>query len=179
MNHVVYADPDNEQARTLQAAALRQMGYQAESGSWRNFYLSAAQELETGVRPVPAPLPGPDTVKGMSLDLFFDFLGVKLNPELAKDAEIIINFDFPDQNAQYMIELKNGVLNNTRDVQSDDAHVSLIMDRSALDKLILQEAGFMWLATTGEIKFTGNPLAFRKLMGMMDDFDPWFNIVTP
>nr|WP_280637704.1 alkyl sulfatase C-terminal domain-containing protein [Shimia sp. R9_3] len=52
-------------------------------------------------------------------------------------------------------------------------------DRSALDKLILQEAGFMWLATTGEIKFTGNPLAFRKLMGMMDDFDPWFNIVTP
>ncbi len=179
VNHLVYADPDNSDARALQAAALTQMGYQAESGSWRNFYLSAAQELENGVKPVPATLPGPDTVKGMSLDLFFDFLGVKLNPELAQGEEIIVNFDFPDQNAQYMVELKNGVLNNTRGVQSDDANVTLTMNRSTLDKLILQEAGFVWLATKGEISFSGNPLAFRKLMGMMDDFDPWFALVTP
>ena len=155
------------------------MGYQAESGSWRNFYLSAAHELENGVKPVPAPLPGPDAVAGMSLNLFFDFLGVKLNPDLAQGEEITINFDFPDQNTQYMIELKNGVLNNTRDVQSDGADVTLTMNRSALDKMILGQAEFAELAAADEIRFSGNPLAFRKLMGMMDDFDPWFALVTP
>ena len=52
MNHVVYADPNNQQARELQAAALTQMGYQAESGPWRNFYLSGAKELRDGVKKV-------------------------------------------------------------------------------------------------------------------------------
>jgi alkyl sulfatase BDS1-like metallo-beta-lactamase superfamily hydrolase len=62
VNHVVFADPDNEAARELQAGALEQLGYQAESGPWRNFYLSAAQELRDGVRELrrptqPAPTP--------------------------------------------------------------------------------------------------------------------------
>ena len=179
VNHVIYAEPDNRDARALQAAALVQMGYQAESGSWRNFYLSAAHELENGVRPVPAPLPGRDAVKGMSLDLFFDFLGVKLNPGKAKDATLIINFDFPDQNARYMLELISGVLNNSVGVHSDQAQLTLTMDRAALDKLILKEADFRTLAMAGEIRFDGDPLAFGALMGMMDEFDPWFPLVTP
>lgn len=43
VNHLVFADPDNEEAHALQADALEQLGYQAKSGPWRNFYLSAAK----------------------------------------------------------------------------------------------------------------------------------------
>ena len=55
VNHVVFADPDNQAARDLQADALEQLGYQSESGPWRNFYLTAAQELRHGVRQLPTP----------------------------------------------------------------------------------------------------------------------------
>ena len=64
VNHLVFADPDNQAARQLQAGALEQMGYQAESGPWRNFYLSGAKELRDGVLDLPAPKAvSPDTVR--------------------------------------------------------------------------------------------------------------------
>ena len=75
VNHVVFADPDNQDARDLQADALEQLGYQAESGPWRNFYLTAAQELRDGVRQLPTPnTASPDTVRAMSTELFLDYL---------------------------------------------------------------------------------------------------------
>mgnify|MGYP001344661084 FL=1 len=36
---LVFADPSNQKARNLCADALEQLGYQAESGAWRNAYL--------------------------------------------------------------------------------------------------------------------------------------------
>ncbi|MQV60705.1 alkyl/aryl-sulfatase, partial [Sinorhizobium meliloti] len=79
-NHVVFADPNNQDAKNLTADALEQLGYQAESGPWRNFYLTGAKELRDGVTELPTPnTASPDTVRAMSLDLFFDYLGVRLN----------------------------------------------------------------------------------------------------
>ena len=49
MNHVVFAEPNNQAARELEADALEQLGYQAESGIWRNHYLTGAFELRNGV----------------------------------------------------------------------------------------------------------------------------------
>lgn len=84
VNHVVFADPDNRAARELQADALEQLGYQAESGPWRNFYLTAAAELRAGVRALPTPnTASPDTVRAMSITLFFDYLAVRINGERA------------------------------------------------------------------------------------------------
>ena len=81
MNHVVFADPENTAARELQADALEQLGYQAESGPWRNFYLTGAQELRQGVgtKVTTGTTASPDTIRAMPLDLFFDYLGVRLN----------------------------------------------------------------------------------------------------
>ena len=80
VNHVVFADPDNQAAKDLQADALEQLGYQAESGPWRNFYLTGAKELREGVAQLPTPnTASPDTVRAMTLEMFFDYLGVRLN----------------------------------------------------------------------------------------------------
>ena len=114
VNHVVFADPDNQAAKDLQADALEQLGYQAESGPWRNFYLTGAQELRNGVAKLPTPnTASPDTVRAMTLDLFFDYLGVRLNGEKAGDATAKLNFDFGDTDGNYLVELENGVLNHT------------------------------------------------------------------
>lgn len=79
-NKIVFADPHNKDARNLEADALEQMGYQAESGPWRNFYLTGAQELRNGVVKGATPnTASPDTVKAMSPEMFFDYLAVHIN----------------------------------------------------------------------------------------------------
>jgi alkyl sulfatase BDS1-like metallo-beta-lactamase superfamily hydrolase len=178
LNHLVLSQPGNTPAKQLQADTFTQLGYQAESASWRNFYLGAATELRNGITQVPSPRRGDNLVANMTLELFFDFLAVMLNPEKARGETLAINFDFPDTGETFLLELENSVLNNTPGVQSDDANLSMVMNRTTLDKLILQEAGFARLALTGEISFDGNPLAFRRLMKMMDEFDPWYPLGT-
>lgn len=94
---VVFADPDNQAARELEADALEQLGYQAESGPWRNFYRTGAKE-RGGVKQLATPnTASPDTVRAMSLDMFFDYLAVRLNSEKAGNAHAMLNFDFGEQ----------------------------------------------------------------------------------
>src|SRR5262249_37680358 len=38
LSHLVFADPDNQAARALLADTLEQLGYAAESATWRNAY---------------------------------------------------------------------------------------------------------------------------------------------
>ncbi|MEJ5021097.1 alkyl sulfatase dimerization domain-containing protein [Ochrobactrum vermis] len=179
VNHVVFADPDNQDAKNLEADALEQLGYQAESGPWRNFYLTGAQELRKGVAELPTPnTASPDTVRAMSLDLFFDYLGVRLNGDKAGDAHLTLNFDFGDD-GKYLVELENGVLNNTKGAQSNKADATLKLSRSALDKVVLGEETLDKAVEGGSIQITGDKEKLTQLVSMLDSFDFWFNIVTP
>ncbi len=80
MNHVVFAEPNNQAAKELEADALEQLGYQAESGIWRNHYLTGAFELRNGVPHRPRlRAPARIQLKAMTMDLYFDYLGILLN----------------------------------------------------------------------------------------------------
>lgn len=178
-NHVVFADPNNQPAKDLVADALEQLGYQAESGPWRNFYLTGAKELREGVKKLPTPnTASPDTVRAMSLGLFFDYLGVRLNAEKAGDAHIVLNFDFGDE-GKYLVELENGVLNNTKDKQSDEADATITLTRADLNSIALGEAKLDQAVSDGKVKVAGDNAKLGQLVSMLDSFDFWFNIVTP
>ena len=103
VNHVVFADPNNKQARDLQADALEQLGYQAESGPWRNFYLTGAKELREGVKKLPTPnTASPDTVRAMTPEMFFDYLSVRVDRAKAGEAKMALNFDFGNSGGKYL-----------------------------------------------------------------------------
>lgn len=179
MNHVVFADPNNQAAKNLVADALEQLGYQAESGPWRNFYLTGAKELREGVKKLPTPnTASPDTVRAMSLDLFFDYVGVRLNSEKAGDARITLNFDFGGD-TKYLVQLENGVLNNTADTQSDAADATVTLKREELDSIVLGETTLEKAIADGKVKVTGDSAKLNQLVSMLDKFEFWFNIVTP
>lgn len=133
VNHVVFADPDNQAAKNLQADALEQLGYQAEAGPWRNFYLTGAKELREGVKKLPTTnTASPDTIRAMTLDLFFDYLAMKLNGPKAAGKHIVLNLDFTDVNERYLLEMSNGVLNHTPERHDAKADASVTMTRVAL-----------------------------------------------
>src|SRR5690606_11567289 len=126
-------------AKNLQADALEQLGYQAESGPWRNFYLTGAKELREGLKKLPTPnSASPDTVRAMTLEMFFDYLSVRLDREKAADAEMTINFDFGDD-GRYVLVLENGVINHTADMQDENADATVTVSRDTFNKIILRE----------------------------------------
>lgn len=180
VSKVVFADPKNEAARHLEADALEQLGYQAESGPWRNFYLTGAQELRNGVKQLPTPnTASPDTVRAMTPEMFFDYLGVHINGEKAAKAHIVLNFDFGEQDGKYKIELENGVLNHTANAEAKDADATITLSRDALNRIVLKEQTLKEEQDKGDVKITGDSQKLNELLGYMDKFDFWFNIVTP
>jgi len=180
VNHVVFADPSNQEAKNLQADALEQLGYQAESGPWRNFYLTGAKELREGVAELPTPnTASPDTVRSMTLEMFFDYLGVRLNGPKAGDAKLALNFEFGDKDGRYLLELENGVLNHTAGRQADDADATIRVSRDTLNAIILQQTKLKDAIKSGDVKINGDQEKLEELVSYLDNFEFWFNIVTP
>lgn len=143
-------------ARALQAEALEQLGYQAESGPWRNFYLSGAKELRDGVMDLPAPQSvTPGTVMAIPLDMFFDLLAVRLIGPKAEGKIITLNAVFTDIDEQYLLMVKNGVLNYTRGKHADQADATLATTRAALDQIALSEASLADKLASGEATIEG------------------------
>ncbi len=179
VNHLVFADPDNKAARELQADALEQLGYQAESGPWRNFYLSAAKELRDGVLDLDTPQLGADVIKATPLDMFFDLLAVRLIGPKAAGKKIVLNANFTDIGEQYLLVVENGVLNYAKGKQDAEADATLTLSRTALDEVILGEAKLADKLAEGEALISGNPEKLVEFLSLMDTFEFWFNIVTP
>ena len=179
-NQVVFADPSNNAARSLEADALEQMGYQAESGPWRNFYLTGAQELRNGVVKGPTPnTASPDTVKAMSPEMFFDYLAVHINGEKAANAKAVFNVDLGSDGGKYKLELENGVLNHSANAQASNADASITLNRATLNKIILKEETLKQAENQGDVRISGNHAKVDELLSYMDKFEFWFNIVTP
>ena len=180
VNHVVFAEPDNEAARQLQADALEQLGYQAEAGPWRNFYLTGAQELRQGVQPGPIPnTRAPDLIRALSLDNFFDFLALRLNGLKADGKAIALNFRFPDTNQEYVLSLENSVLNHQSGKQAENADAVITLKRATLNEIMLGQTTFQEKIASGDVQIEGRPQAFGELFSLLDKFELWFNIVTP
>ena len=180
LNHYVFAYPKKREARALLADVYEQMGYQAESGPWRNFYLSGAKELRMGVdvkRGVSTA--SPDMVSNVPTSMFLDFMAVRFNPEGADDIELMINLDFIDTKEQFVLSLNNSVLNNIPNKQDENADATLTLTRSIFDAVVLGATSFPKEIIKGNVKVSGNPLALTRVFGRLEVFPPDFNIVTP
>ena len=180
MSQVVFAEPDNTAARELAADAMEQMGYQAESATWRNAYLFGAQELRRGMTIPPAPArAGKDIVRNLNLDLFFDFLGVRLNGDKAEGKTIVVNWAFPDTSERYALTLQNCALTYLADRHAEAADATVTLDRAVLNRVILRELALPEAMAQGLVMIEGNPMKVAELFGLFDDFTMAFEIVEP
>jgi alkyl sulfatase BDS1-like metallo-beta-lactamase superfamily hydrolase len=180
VNHVVFANPQNREARYLQADALEQLGYQAESGPWRGFYLMGAQELRegTGTRKAVSPA-SPDLIRAMTIPMFLDYLATRVDGQRAAQKALKLNLAFTDTKENYVLELSNGVLLYTANAQRQDADATFVMTRETWDQLQLGQVELERAARQGDVRAQGNAAAWTELMSVMVEFDPKFPIVTP
>jgi alkyl sulfatase BDS1-like metallo-beta-lactamase superfamily hydrolase len=181
-NKVVFAQPDNKEAREVEANALEQLGYQAESGPARNFYLSGAQELRGGVHKVATPnTSSPDIIRGMTTPMFLDFLAIHLNGPRAGDQKYTWNLIFPDTKEKFVLTMENGVLNYNKDVQlpEDKVDGTVTLNRTTLDDIALGKLKLGNLSESGEVTIDKNKDKFKAMLDNFDKFDFWFTIAEP
>lgn len=180
VSHLVFADPDNREARELEADALEQLGFQAESGVWRNFYLTGALELRKGVVEAPSPQSaGKDLVKSLTPEMIFDYLAIRLNGPKAAGKTITLKIDFTDTKETYLLSLENSVLHHHAGERAEKPDAVIGISRSALEGILVGQSTFMDKAASGELKIDGDVTKIGELFSLMDTFPFWFNIVTP
>ncbi len=180
LNHVVFADPTHGEARELLARTFTQLGYQSENAVWRNFYLTGAQELRNGVLDLgPRPPAGPDTLGAMPVSMILDLLAVQLDGPAAAGRHIRVNLDVTDTAEKFLMELRRSVLHGFADKQADDAAVTLSMTSSVFKAIAIRQIDVGDAVADGDVITSGDLAAFEELMGLVDQFSLWFNIIEP
>jgi alkyl sulfatase BDS1-like metallo-beta-lactamase superfamily hydrolase len=180
VSHLVFADPDNQAARALLADTFEQLGYAAESATWRNAYLFGAQELRQGMpKAPPRPAMPRETLAALRTEQLWDVLGVRLNGPKAEGKHIVLNWTFIDTHENFVLTLENCALTYIAGAQAATADASFILPRGALDEVIAKQTSFPEAVAAGKIKVTGNPMRLGELMALMDEFPRMFEIVEP
>jgi alkyl sulfatase BDS1-like metallo-beta-lactamase superfamily hydrolase len=180
VNHLVFADPSNTAARELQADALEQLGYQAESSTFRNAYLQGAQELRNGpVKLGGANARGKGILVAMTVEQIFDTISVRLKSEDVGGKTALVNWIFTDVNERWVLGLSNRTLYAVPGRHDAAATVTVTTTRIDFIRVMLQETTFMDQITAGNITLDGDPSALLTIFGNIDVFEPGFNIVEP
>jgi alkyl sulfatase BDS1-like metallo-beta-lactamase superfamily hydrolase len=178
VNHLVFADPANADARALQADALEQLGYQSESATFRNAYLQGAQELRSG--PLPSgPARRGGVLAAMSVGQIVDTLAVSLRSEDVGGLRATINLAITDTGEEWVLGLSNRTIHGVSGRQDPAADATLRLDRATLlavvDRVVTVADGI----AAGTIEVTGDPTASDRIFGNLDTFMSNFPIVEP
>ncbi len=180
LHKLVFADPDNTEARELQADAYEQMGYQAEGPQWRGIFLSAAKELREGAQPAPFTTGSEDTILAMPLDILFDFAAVHVIGDAAAEVDLSIDFTFTDLDETWNAWVRRGVLNARRGAGAGvPAQLTVSGPKPLIVAALLQPSAAAELADAGKLSLDGDAGVLDALAGVLDTFDPSFPIVTP
>lgn len=180
VSHLVFADPDNAAARALLADTFEQLGYAAESATWRNAYLFGAQELRQGMPNAPPRPPMPrETLAALRTGQLWDVLSVRLNGPKAEGKHIVLNWSFSDTGETFMLTLENCALTYLEGAQAATADAGFTLARATLDEVIAKQTSFPEAVAAGKITFTGNAMRLAELMALMDEFPRMFEIVEP
>ncbi len=180
LNHLVFAQPDNDAALQMLAYAYRQLGYQAESGPWRDIYLSGALELQSESREqFYDPGLARAFVQQVPLMQFMKALSVRLDAEKAEAELLVINVLFTDQQQNFVLTVRNSVLHYQQLPAANNADASIALTKNLFVDLLLGQVGIQQLLTTDELQVDGSVLKLLKFFSLLGESNDNFNIVTP
>ena len=171
---LVFADPSNQKARNLCADALEQLGYQAESGAWRNAYLMGAAELRKGnLSGLARTANGLGTaMKEMTVDMLLDYIAILTDANAAQNDDVTLNLIVTDVNEKFYVTRKNGILLSYSGENRPDAQATVTCKR-------LQLLALMQGQQAGQVQVSGDATALKRLLAYASKFEKTFNVIEP
>jgi len=181
LNHLVFADPDNQQAKELLAKSYDQMGYQSESGPWRDVYLTGALELRQGApaKPLGNIAQAADLLMAMPREQFFKTMAVMFKGPDAEGKNYTINVEFSDRNENHVLTVKNAVLHHHMGQPVADANATIRITHELFLKIITGQAGLRDTVFSDDVSVEGSKLDLLGFFSLIDKPNEIFNIVTP
>ena len=171
---LVFADPSNQKARNLCADALEQLGYQAESGAWRNAYLMGAAELRKGNLSGLARTANGlgSAMKEMTVDMLLDYISILTDANAAQNDDVTMNLIVTDVNEKFYVTRKNGILLSYSGENRPDAQATVTCKR-------LQLLALMQGQQAGQVQVSGDATALKRLLAYASKFEKTFNVIEP
>jgi alkyl sulfatase BDS1-like metallo-beta-lactamase superfamily hydrolase len=184
VNHAVFADPSNTEARNLQADVLEQLGYQAESSTFRNSYLMGAQELRQGPpQRTTAHVRARSLIRAMTIEQVFDVLSVRVMSEKVGGLAHCVNWTFTDMagtpDHQWVLGLSNRTMYYVQGRHETGADATIAISRELFLEVIAQVTTFMDELAAGTVTIEGDAAALLNIFGNLDTFATGFAIVEP
>ncbi len=179
MSHAVFGDPGHTGARALLADAFEQLGYLAESSTWRNAYLFGALELREGMRKIPMRAAiSAETVPALSDAQIFDTLAVRLDGPRAAGQPLRLNWLFADSGKRYVLDLDNAVLHAHPVTSAMPDAPSVETSRPAINAIVCGHQSFEDAITSGRISGDGLD-RLRAIVALLEPIARMFEIVEP
>lgn len=184
LNHLVFSDEGNGDAKELLAQTYTQLAYQSEAASWRNFYLKGAQELIHGVSENGINLAlMKEILLNTQVKKFFTSMAVRLNADKAQDVVQTIKIEFTDLNQSYYLMLKNNVLHHYASddiaIKQQEINATLKVTQSLFVDMLIGDAGIKETLFSDELSIDGSTLDLISFLRLFDKPNSQFNIVTP
>jgi alkyl sulfatase BDS1-like metallo-beta-lactamase superfamily hydrolase len=178
-NHIVFADPANRLAKKWLASSYEQQGYQAEAGTWRNYFLQAANELRNGVPKPTLGIATLEVIRAVPTVNLMDALAARFNPAKSKRPGTTVQFVFTDRNEKVGLHIGESVLfpRMGEDIASPTA--TLTTTRAVFDSVLLGQTQIPAALASGEFKISGDGLALAAMLQALDQLSGGFNVVTP
>jgi alkyl sulfatase BDS1-like metallo-beta-lactamase superfamily hydrolase len=180
LNHLVFAEPANAAAKAALADSYEALGFAAESGIWRNYYLSGAATL----RGTELPRRGASTqsrsfISAIPTAEFFDALATRFAAERSGNMRARINFILPDTKETLGIMVNGDVEIPRYGATLPDANATVTLNRRDFDAIVLGETDFPKLMQSGAMTIEGDSGLFLRWLMLHPPFDPAFAVVTP
>jgi alkyl sulfatase BDS1-like metallo-beta-lactamase superfamily hydrolase len=138
-----------------------------------------AKELREGISGTPTAGAPPDVVANLSVSQLLDAMAIRLDGPRAWDKHLRIDWVISDPDESHALTVSNGVLRRRGGRHEPAADAALLVDREALNRLLLDPDSIGELAEAGRLRVEGDGEKLGELLGLLDDPDPGFAIVTP
>jgi len=175
LDHAIFTDSEHPAARALYADTLEQLAFGAENATWRNFFMSGATELRAGNFGTAVTAASPSMFNQLTPEQIFDSLAIRVNGPRSWDLDVAIDITFADLAANYRLTLRNGVL-VYRKVAAESATATVTIMLGSKFRLLAVTMGDF---TSPGLEISGDQAALQAFLGVLDQPDPNFNIVTP
>ena len=179
LDKLVWAEPGNQKAKNALADVWEQIGYQQENPGLRNSFLAGAFELRSGIPQGASPdTSGPDMIAAMSTELFLDFIGIRMDSKKAEAlGNYTINLITPDNGEKFAIELSNATFTNVEGFLHDEPDLSITIDRSDLENIMMGAKSFTMSIEDGTAKAEGNADILAEIAQTLVTFQIGFEIL--
>jgi alkyl sulfatase BDS1-like metallo-beta-lactamase superfamily hydrolase len=169
-NHAIFAAPDHQGARDVQIEAFERIGFGAENATWRNCFLTGADELRNGVQHTDVNVAG--LARALTITQLFDSVAIRVVGERAWQDRFSITWRFPDTDEEFHMELSNGVLVHFPTARERQTDLTVTLTKPQLVALLGS-------ASIEGVEFDGDTSVIQRLVGLLESPDPDFEVVTP